>query len=46
MPWDDTGAYLRFSVTFEAKTEKDEENIINEMKKRLENLHLVFENGK
>lgn len=42
VPWDDTGAYLRFSVTFEAKTEQDEENIINEMKMRLKNLKLVF----
>ena len=42
VPWDDAGAFLRFSVTFEAKSEQEEENIINEMKKRLHGLHLVF----
>jgi LL-diaminopimelate aminotransferase len=42
IPWDDAGAYLRFSVTFEAETEKEEKDIINEMKNRLGNLKLFF----
>ncbi|WP_010251038.1 LL-diaminopimelate aminotransferase [Acetivibrio cellulolyticus] len=42
VPWDDAGAYLRFSVTFEAKDEKEEKDIIGEMKKRLGALELVF----
>ncbi|MDD4542367.1 MAG: aminotransferase class I/II-fold pyridoxal phosphate-dependent enzyme [Clostridia bacterium] len=28
VPWDDTGAYLRFSVTFEAGSEEEEKIII------------------
>ncbi len=42
VPWDDAGAYLRFSVTFEAATVKEEMDIINEMKNRLSDLNLVF----
>lgn len=42
VPWDDAGAYLRFSVTFEARSEEEEKNIINEMKNRLGRLKLVF----
>lgn len=42
VPWDDAGAYLRFSVTFEAKDEKEEKDIINEMKNRIGALNLVF----
>ncbi len=41
VPWDDAGHYLRFSVTFEA-SEEEEQNIINEMKERLKKLELVF----
>jgi len=42
VPWDDYGAYLRFSITFEAATKIDEERIIAEMKNRLIQLKLVF----
>jgi LL-diaminopimelate aminotransferase len=42
VPWDDAGAWLRFSVTFEAGTEKEEEEIIQEMKTRLQRLELAF----
>lgn len=42
IPWDDAGAYLRFSVTFEAETEQEEYAVINEMKERLGKLRLVF----
>lgn len=42
VPWDDAGAYLRFSVTFEA-SEEEEVKIINEVKERLKSLNLVFD---
>ncbi len=42
VPWDDAGPYLRFSVTFEAADEKEEQRVIGEMKRRLETLGLVF----
>jgi len=42
VPWDDAGAYLRFSVTFEADTVEDEKRIIQEMKRRLARLELIF----
>ena len=42
VPWDDAGAYLRFSVTFEAD-EDDEIKIVNEMKERLKSLDLIFD---
>src|SRR5436190_1598131 len=35
VPWDDAGAYLRFSVTFVAKDQGDESRIIAEIAKRL-----------
>ena len=41
VPWDEVGAYLRFSVTFEV-LEETEEDIINEVKDRLKALKLVF----
>lgn len=42
VPWDDTGAYVRLSVTFEAKDEAEEEKIIAEMVRRLEEIGFVF----
>lgn len=42
VPWDDAGSYLRISVTFEAASVVEEENIISEMKRRLEALKLIF----
>lgn len=42
VPWDDAGAYLRFSVTFEAGSEEEEVRVMEELKRRLSNLKLVF----
>lgn len=42
VPWDDAGAYLRFSVTFEANSYEEEKAIIEEMKQRLFKLELTF----
>lgn len=42
VPWDDVGSYLRFSATFPARNEEDEQRIIGEMKKRLGELGLEF----
>lgn len=41
VPWDDAGAYLRFSVTFEAAPE-EETVIIEDMKNRMKRLNLSF----
>lgn len=41
VPWDDAGAYLRFSVTFEA-TPEEEVAIMEEVKARLKKLDLKF----
>lgn len=35
VPWDDAGAFLRFSVTFEAKGESAEDVLMKELKNRL-----------
>jgi LL-diaminopimelate aminotransferase len=35
VPWDDAGAYVRFSVTFIAKDRADEERVLGEIDKRL-----------
>jgi LL-diaminopimelate aminotransferase len=35
VPWDDAGAYLRFSVTFVAKNQADEARILGEIERRL-----------
>ena len=42
MPWDDAGAYVRFSVTFEADGPEAEKKIIGEVRERLGRLKLVF----
>jgi LL-diaminopimelate aminotransferase len=42
VPWDDSGSYLRFSVTFSAETPEDEIKLMKELKRRTENLGLVF----
>lgn len=42
VPWDDVGAYLRFSATFIAKDKEDEYRVIEEMQKRLKSLNLEF----
>jgi len=35
VPWDDAGAYLRFSVTYQAPTEADEDALMAAVKERL-----------
>jgi LL-diaminopimelate aminotransferase len=35
VPWDDAGAYLRFSVTYQAPTEADEDALMAALKQRL-----------
>jgi LL-diaminopimelate aminotransferase len=42
VPWDDAGAYLRFSVTFVAKNEADESRILQEIQRRLNDVQFVF----
>ena len=42
VPWDDAGAYLRFSVTFVAKDHGDESRIIAEIAKRLGEVKFEF----
>jgi LL-diaminopimelate aminotransferase len=42
VPWDDAGPFLRFSVTFEASSEAEEDTIIQEMKQRFLALNLAF----
>jgi LL-diaminopimelate aminotransferase len=35
VPWDDAGAYVRFSVTFAAKDQSDESRVLGELDRRL-----------
>ena len=42
VPWDDAGAYLRFSVTYVAETEADEDALMAETKRRLGDAGLVW----
>jgi LL-diaminopimelate aminotransferase len=42
VPWDDAGAYLRFSVTYVAETEADEDALMSETKRRLSDAALVW----
>jgi LL-diaminopimelate aminotransferase len=42
VPWDDAGAYLRFSVTFVAKGEADERRVVGEIQTRLAGLKFEF----
>jgi LL-diaminopimelate aminotransferase len=42
VPWDDAGAYLRFSVTFVAKDQRDEERILKEIGRRLGDVKFAF----
>ena len=42
VPWDDAGAYLRFSVTFVAKDQADETRILTELRHRLSDVHFEF----
>ena len=42
VPWDDAGAFLRFSVTFAAADEQEEEQVIASVQQRLAALDLQF----
>jgi LL-diaminopimelate aminotransferase len=42
VPWDDAGAYIRLSATFEAKGEADEQRVLDEFKKRMSGLTFEF----
>lgn len=42
VPWDDAGAYLRFSVTYQAADEAAEDALMAETVKRLKGLNLRF----
>lgn len=42
VPWDDAGAYLRFSVTFAAQDQADERRVLDEVARRLDDVELVF----
>jgi LL-diaminopimelate aminotransferase len=42
VPWDDAGAYLRFSVTYEAADEAAENTLMAETEKRLRQIQPVF----
>jgi LL-diaminopimelate aminotransferase len=42
VPWDDAGAYVRFSVTFIAKGEAEENRVIGEIDKRLADARFEF----
>lgn len=43
VPWDDAGAYLRFSVTYPAQTEADEDELMAETERRLAALRPRFD---
>ncbi|MBM3881619.1 MAG: LL-diaminopimelate aminotransferase [Verrucomicrobia bacterium] len=42
VPWDDAGAYLRFSVTFMARDEADERRVLEELARRLGEVTFEF----
>ena len=42
VPWDDAGAYLRFSVTFVTRGPDDEKRVLGEIANRLSNVRFEF----
>jgi LL-diaminopimelate aminotransferase len=42
VPWDDAGAYLRFSVTFTASDQAEEQRVLNELASRLSDVRFEF----
>jgi len=42
VPWDDAGAFLRFSVTYQAKDEAEEDALMGETVRRLKGMGLRF----
>ncbi|GAB6186976.1 LL-diaminopimelate aminotransferase [Thermopirellula anaerolimosa] len=43
VPWDDAGPHLRFSVTYQAETEAEEDELMAETERRLAALHPGFD---
>jgi len=42
VPWDDAGAFLRFSATFESAGDKDDARVLGELARRLAEAKFVF----
>jgi LL-diaminopimelate aminotransferase len=42
VPWDDAGAYLRFSATYEAADEAAEDDLMAQTESRLKKIRLIF----
>jgi LL-diaminopimelate aminotransferase len=42
VPWDDVGAFLRFSATFESASDTDDDRVLGELARRLAAAKLVF----
>jgi LL-diaminopimelate aminotransferase len=42
VPWDDAGAFIRFSATFESHGKADEQRVLEEFKKRMTGLQFEF----
>lgn len=42
VPWDEAGAYLRFSATFESESESDEARVLQTLQERLQRCDLQF----
>ncbi|MDD3585966.1 MAG: LL-diaminopimelate aminotransferase [Thermoguttaceae bacterium] len=42
VPWDNAGAFLRFSVTYQAPTEAEENALMSELAERLQKISFVF----
>jgi LL-diaminopimelate aminotransferase len=42
VPWDEAGAYVRFSVTFTAKDKKDEDRVLADLSARLQPYQFQF----
>lgn len=42
VPWDDAGSYIRFSVTFQADSNEEEQKVIHEIESRLKRVRFIF----
>lgn len=42
VPWDDSGSYVRFSVTFQAGSLEDEQRVLEEIRTRLSTSKFIF----
>ncbi|MBV9463150.1 MAG: LL-diaminopimelate aminotransferase [Verrucomicrobiae bacterium] len=43
VPWDDAGAYVRWSVTFIASTPEEEKRVVGEIARRLGSVRFIFD---